>query len=511
MSRPTRLLPILLVVLVAACGGDGGDDPDGGPDAPGPGGRYDSPDDFDHASCPPGSLAGREPQGIYHVQVDFEGFVQTLAARFDVLAPGSFGGALAGRDVTSATATADDLFWYRRLDDQNSRSMLLCGVDADGLLIGYYAFCSDSDCFLGRATGSKVDRLPEPAAENLTLLGEHANPSWGTGISVNVRVVDKYAYLARYQDGLRIIDISNPAAPVDVGHAPVESPESAEIYNDVKVVRTATEVYAIVGSNVSGAVVWRVTNPGTPTIVTHLGTLSGTEPPNVHTLFIEGDRLYLANIDLGLEIYDLSNPAQPVRLGQVRTPAGPDAFLHDLSVRGDRAYLNFWGAGMQIVDVSNPAQPRVLGTFADYGETTSHSNWVTTVGPRSIAAHGDEQWGSHLRLVDVTEGSPTFLDQLGEWETRPAVSAHNIMAFGSTVYLAYYQDGVRLVDISNPAAPRQVAHYNTWPGYDRAYGASFFEGAVGIDVDLVRRRVYVADSHRGLLILSDTRPAPAAR
>jgi hypothetical protein len=158
-----------------------------------------------------------------------------------------------------------------------------------------------------------------------------------------------------------------------------------------------------------------------------------------------------------------------------------------------------------VADVSNPSLPVARGTFANYGETTSHSNWVTTVGGRTIAAHGDEQWGSHLRLVDVTEPVPAALAQVGEWATRPEVSAHNIMAFGTTVFMAYYQDGVRLVDISDPASPRQVAWFNTWPGYDRGYGRSFYEGAVGLDVDPARRRVYVADSNRGLLILSDTR------
>ena len=119
----------------------------------------------------------------------------------------------------------------------------------------------------------------------------------------------------------------------------------------------------------------------------------------------------------------------------------------------------------------------------------------------SSAAHGDEEWGSHLRFVDVTEGSDSFTRQVGEWQTRPEVSAHNVMAAGTEVFAAYYQDGVRVIDISDPAAPRQTAWFNTWPGYDKAYGASFFEGAVGIDLDLAAGRIYVADSHRGLLIL----------
>ena len=47
----------------------------------------------------------------------------------------------------------------------------------------------------------------------------------------------------------------------------------------------------------------------------------------------------------------------------------------------------------------------------------------------------------------------------------------------------------------------QTAHFQTWPGYHRDYGYSFFEGVLGVDWDVARRRIYVADSHRGLLVL----------
>lgn len=495
--------------LVAACSG-GGDPPiqpiDAGVDAPPPidapmsTGTFDSPDDFDRSGCVAGSLAGVDPQGIYHLRINFDGFTSTTASRFDVLGGGQFGGVLAGRDATAASATADDLFLYRRIDDQNSRALDLCARSGDDLT-GQYAFCNPQGCLLGQVTARKVNRLTEAPASGLRLLGEYSDPTWGPGIGVNVRVVDNLAYLARYQDGLRILDITDPANIVEVGHAATEDSSGREIYNDVKIVDARGRRYAIMESNLVGAVVWDVTTPATPQIVARMGTTGG-RGVDIHTLFVDGGKAYLANTDLGLEIYDLADPANPVRLGEFPNPSsGGDVFLHDLYVSGDRAYLNFWGAGMVIVDVSNPTAPRAVGTFADYGETSSHSNWVTQVGARKIAAHGDEQWGSHLRLVDVTEGTAGFLRQTGEWKTRDEVSAHNIMAFGNRVYVAYYQDGIRVIDIADPAAPRQVAWYNTWPGYDRAYGRSFFEGAVGLDVDLVRNRIYVADSNRNLMIL----------
>jgi hypothetical protein len=503
-----RLVPIFVLVIAGCGGGDGVTVvPDAAPpnDAVGGAGRYDQPTDFDRSGCVAGSLAGLDPQGIYHLRVNFDGFSATTAMRFDVVAPGEFAGLLGGKDATRAVATADDLFLYRAIDPDTSRSLDLC-ASAGGVVTGQYASCSPDDCFVAPVSGRKVVRLSEPAASGLALLGEYHDPAWPAGIGVNVRVDGDRAYLARYQDGLRILDLADPAHVVELGHAPTEDTTGREIYNDVKLVAAAGRRYAIVGSNLAGAVVWDVTAPATPAIVARMGTSIGGDPVNVHTVFVDDGKAYLANTDLGLEIYDIADPAAPVRLGQLPNPAGAGVFLHDLSVQGPRAYLGFWAAGMVIADVSDPRAPTVIGRFADYGETSSHSNWVTGVGGRRIAAHGDEQWGSHLRLVDVTEGTAGFLAQTGEWKTRDEVSAHNVMAFGSTVYLAYYQDGVRVIDIADPAQPRLVAWFNTWPGYDRGYGRSFYEGAVGIDVDLARRRIYVADSNRDLLILADTRP-----
>jgi hypothetical protein len=125
---------------------------------------------------------------------------------------------------------------------------------------------------------------------------------------------------------------------------------------------------------------------------------------------------------------------------------------------------------------------------------------VVSIGGRRVALHGDEQYGARLHLVDVTEGSPTFATSLGTWMTRPEVSIHNVMALGSLGIIAYYHDGIRVVDLSDPTRPRQVAWFNTWRGPTQG-GESFFEAAVGVDVDPVTRRVYVADSVRGLIIL----------
>jgi hypothetical protein len=427
----------------------------------------------------------------------FEEFSGTVAIRFDSVTAGM----IAGRVADRASASADDLFLYALDDDGTSRSIDLCARDAGGTFTGQYARCFAGDCLLGTVEARRVDPLPEAPAQGLVRLGGiGAAGAWPAAFTVNVRVADGIAYVARYDDGLRIVDVADPAAPVELAHQPVEFPDAEEIYNDVKVATgPGGRTYALAASNVAGIVVIDVTTPAAPAIVAHLGTPpDGEAGIQVHTLFVDGGRAYLANSDRGLEIWDIADPRQATKLGELSL----NGYLHDLFVRGDRAYLNYWGLGMHVVDVSNPAAPLERGAFADYGETSSHSSWVYDLpGGRSIALHGDEQYRAHLRLVDVTEGTPAYLTQLGEWQTRPEVSIHNVMAMGTLGVIAHYQDGVRVLDLANPAAPQLVAWFNTWPGFEPGYGTSFFEGVVGVDVDPATRRIYAADSHLGLVIL----------
>jgi hypothetical protein len=365
-----------------------------------------------------------------------------------------------------------------------------------------------TNCLPYTLEARRDDRLDEPVAHGMTLLGEFdgdpADPWTTTGLAVNVRVDGGIAYVATYWDGLRIVDVHDPAHPAALGHLAPEFPSSGEIYNDVKMVDVGAKRYALMESDVAGVVVVDVTNPSAPAIAAHFGTAPGqNQSTNVHTVFVDGGKAYLANIDLGLEIWDIADPTHAVKLGAWAHPqlAGAMPFPHDLYVAGPRAYVNYWDAGMSIVDVSNPAAPKLVGDFANYGQHTSHSNWVTQVGARTIAVHGDEQWDSHVHIVDVTEGTPAFATSIGEWGTRPEVSAHNIMAFGSRAYLTYYQDGVRVLDLSDPTHPTPIAWFDTWPGTSKTVGTSFFEGAVGLDVDLATGIIYVADAQRGLLML----------
>jgi hypothetical protein len=168
-------------------------------------------------------------------------------------------------------------------------------------------------------------------------------------------------------------------------------------------------------------------------------------------------------------------------------------------------YANSTTAGMVAIDVSAGLDQ---GVEAGRIQTSySHASWAGTPGGRPVVLHGDEgmtggaDGGAFLRVLEGDTAAGGFINtEIGRYQSRPEVGIHNFMLVGDKVYIAYYHDGVRVVDVSTPTAPTEVAHFNTWDDATAPGGA--FEAALGIRV--VNGLIYVADSLRGLVILRET-------
>jgi hypothetical protein len=525
LRRPSFVAAAALLATAGACG-SGGSAADAGvlPDAacvdpgalPTPVGRFGSPDDFDRDGCVPGALADFEPDGLWYIELGSQGPFGGGPVRLSLGCEGLsvVRGGLAGPgfDADYVRLDADDLFWRDHVVwDGGSYvdAYDLCRVEEDGSLSGQVGRCvtigDDEDCWTDTLRLSRYERLEgESEAEGLELVSEWSGapgfPWDPRAFTANVRVRDGVAYVVNGSDALYVLDVSDPAQPAHLGRL---SAGGDDDFNDVKIVDgPGDRRYALIASAARGVLSVDVTDPTSPTIA---AAFSPNSAPGhgVHTLFVEQrgatTLAYLADgFSRLLTIFDVTDPSAPAQVGSHLLPENRWA-IHDLYVEDQHVYLNATWGGLVVLDASNVAVPIQLGRYAD--GSYSHSNWVTTAGGRKVSATGGEGYNAHLVIVDVDPESADFMQPLGSFQTRPQASIHNIMAFGDRVYAAWYQDGVRIIDISDPTAPAQAAYFNTWSA-ETAPGA-FLEGAAGIDVDPELGLIYVADS-RGLLILRET-------
>ncbi|MEO8550010.1 MAG: hypothetical protein ABI678_08550 [Kofleriaceae bacterium] len=446
----------------------------------------------------PGSLKDWDPSGRWFLTGTSLGDVSSV-----FLEKTPAGMVELDRDSSKLGTLTDDSLFERNTQVYNSKTYLeahrISNLAADGSLRLDRAQCYNGSCEVCtakviRATHNVANGAVEGEGDHLTLVGQLSGPNWGPGYTFNVRMVGTTAYLIR-QDGLHIIDTSDPANPTQLG---LYRRAHLGYSNDVKLVEANGKRYALVEDY--GVDVVDVTNPANATLVASI-------QEQAHTAAVEtrGGHIYayFGTYEGTCPIYDITDPEQPTKLGQYSVTGN---LVHDLSVENGIAYLNAWDDGFLAVDFTAPATPVLLGSWPKTPTRTSHSNWTTTINGRHIALHGEENYGAKLDLVDVDPASGTFMKSFATWQTRAWVSIHNLMAFGSKAYFSYYQDGIRILDLSDPTQPKQVGYYNTWDPQADYTSSDFFEGAVGIDVDLARHLVFVADSPRGLLILQDTTP-----
>ena len=163
-----------------------------------------------------------------------------------------------------------------------------------------------------------------------------------------VAVAGRYAYLADNNAGLRIIDVADPTAMVEVAHMPeVGQALAIEVRDD--------RVFVV--QNGAGVHIVDVADPTTPRLVGTFLTggrgMINLVPSDDHLYVTQGARLY---------VVDIRDPRAP-RLGQ-NLPLSGETF--GVALSGDHVFTvgridDEAGHGvLDIFDMTDPAQPRPL-------------------------------------------------------------------------------------------------------------------------------------------------------
>lgn len=241
-----------------------------------------------------------------------------------------------------------------------------------------------------------------------------------------------------------------------------------------------------------------------------------------------------------IEITDPRNPVEVSDWGVIHDAGGPlgpgqgcdpDAvFGHgaEPSQDGMLVFLAYWDSGYVALDVSTPEDPVLMGD-TDYGpdeDGDGHSSMYDD--DRRLLFTADEDFGKHcgpgiepgygyLRIYDYSDLSAP--EQVGEFRTRNSTTGgptgsgdytiHNNWLVGTDVYIAWYSDGVRVVDASNPRAPREVAFFVPPAGQNPVKPSqrgvlSQTPQVWGVFVDEATGLVYASDMNTGLWILERT-------
>ena len=294
-------------------------------------------------------------------------------------------------------------------------------------------------------------------------------------------------------DGTSIVDVTDPANPVEVFF---ESGMNS-IWRDIKTWNN--HAYVTTEEPQGLLIIDLTTLPGNPNLTTtyYNGPLANPWA-SAHNLFIDENGIcyiFGANRDNGGAIMlDLTiDPMNPVEVGTV-----DDWYTHDGVARGDTLYMGHINEGhMSIWDVSNKASPVLLGQQVTPGNF-SHNLWMSDDGNYIYTT--DEITNGFIGEFDISD--PTNIIELDRIQSNPGMDVipHNSHFLNDYIVTSYYRDGVTVHDVSNKGNMVEVGNFDTSPAYD----GDGFNGCWGVYPWLPSGNIIASDIENGLYILGVT-------
>ena len=231
----------------------------------------------------------------------------------------------------------------------------------------------------------------------------------------------------------------------------------------------------------NGVVILDVSNPFDVKILSEFNDgLTG----GVHNAFIYDNHVYAVNNGRKYDIINISDPENPWRVGSYELNT-PGHSIHDVWVENGIAYSSNWSDGVHIFDIGglnfseqnrhtimkNPVlqaagkgSPRKPTLMSSKTDTTGRNHAAfpflsKSTGDFYVIA-GDEHFPFGLDEIENMEpanprGGYHFLN-MNDYNVPveeaiyqvPEAGSHNLWVKGDTLYTAFYQGGLRVVDIS---------------------------------------------------------------
>ncbi len=398
------------------------------------------------------------------------GDVQRLAA----VARDASGGVVADVPVTwTHTGVPDAEHVAPSAPGQISRGRFVADVP------GVYTIMANAGPLAARAT---LRAVPRDAVREMTVVGK--------GSTATVRTTDFWVF-----EGLDGRDYALTGAKMSDGYAyawDVTDPGNifktdslrvdARSVNDVKVspdARYATLTREGASSRRNGVVFLDLADPAHPVVASEVveGLTGG-----VHNAFPDNDYAYVLSAGDKYVIIDVADIRNPRVVGEYNHP---DSRLHDVWVHDGIAYSAEWEKGMVAVDVGNgrwggtPENPVLIselpvptGTthavfpyrsqstdrfYVFVGDENMQRSGLANAGPRGGGSYQvpfDPETGmggvplatqGYIQVIDFTD--PDNPEMVARYEVSE-YGTHNIWVEDDILYQAYYEGGLRVVDVS---------------------------------------------------------------
>lgn len=296
------------------------------------------------------------------------------------------------------------------------------------------------------------------------------------------------------QDGLSVVDITNPSNPFEV----IQIPGPSSTWREIKT--NGNYAYITTETCCNGLQIVDLTNlPGTNlAVTTWTPAIAGDTLGRIHALHIDNGKVYLYGSQIsnrGAIIADItSNPMVPVYLGMYDV-----RYVHDGYVRNDTLYAgHIYDGEVAVVNCANAAAPVVLATFKTPTVFT-HNTWLSKNSKFLFTT--DENSNSYLGAFDLSNLANIY--ETDRIQTSPGSGSivHNTHIINKNnvdyAVTSWYTEGFTITDVSRPHNLVQVGNYDTYTA-----SVSGFNGCWGVYPFFPSGTIVASDIDSGLFVFS---------
>jgi hypothetical protein len=350
----------------------------------------------------------------------------------------------------------------------------------------------DTLAYIGAGQSMKILNVNDSA--NPVLLGEILLPSF---LITDIFVKGTLAYVIDYEEGLRVINVSDPYSPTEIGFCETPGYAQALWIQDNFAYIADTDPS---GPSDDGLRIIDVSDPSNPAIV-------GSYNESLHYAFedvwVQDTIAYVAGT--GLHIINVSEPSLPDSI----SVCIDTLYYSRLYVRDTLVYVASWDSDngrlcMSIINVVDPSSPIEVGSYYLHISFPYNSGHIGNIYVEDSLAYigvysmADDPEIDSCGLYIVNVSDPASMNAVGNYLTGGG-RAQDVWVRDNLAYVSCCAsfpgdpEGLLIIDVSDPSAPTKIGEYDT---------GNWIE-----DVWVKDSLAYVANRGRGLNIINISNPS----
>lgn len=289
------------------------------------------------------------------------------------------------------------------------------------------------------------------------------------GLAKGIAIKNNIAYLANGNQGLEIVNVTDPLNPVKIGAHIISSAQALDVFIDER-------DYAYVSCGTYGVAVIDISDPH------NTRSMQTIQPGgSVVEVDMRATILHIVTVASGVTIWDVSDIYHPNYMSKYED----NNIFTGISVLGKFISVSAGAGGLEIIDLTFPGNPFIVGKW-NHSSCYATGVYAANIGNVRIAFIANSINGLDLINFSV----PNLPGKIGEFTGVGSVI--DVEVVDEIAYCCTADTGLVLVDVSDPFNPMELSRYDT-------------DGQC-IDVSTSNNITVIADQYGGMKVFDSENP-----